>query len=81
MAEIFKKGASLSNVSEEVKEIDRELEELIKKQSAKIKVIGVGGAGNNSLSRMREIGIRGENSSRLIPTHRIYYMQMQTRKF
>jgi cell division protein FtsZ len=59
MAEIFKKGVSLSTVSEEVKEIDRELEELIKKQSAKIKVIGVGGAGNNSLSRMREIGIRG----------------------
>jgi cell division protein FtsZ len=59
MAEIFKKGASFSSVSEEVKEIDRELEELIKKQSAKIKVIGVGGAGNNSLSRMREIGIKG----------------------
>ena len=59
MAEIFKKSASMSNVSDEVKEIDRELEELIKKQSAKIKVIGVGGAGNNSLSRMREIGIRG----------------------
>jgi cell division protein FtsZ len=60
MAEIYKKGASvLPTVSEEVKEIDRELEELIKKQSAKIKVIGVGGAGNNSLSRMREIGIKG----------------------
>lgn len=43
----------------EVKEIDRELAELLKKQSAKIKVIGVGGGGNNSLSRMREIGIRG----------------------
>jgi len=26
---------------------------------AKIKVIGAGGGGNNSLSRMREIGIRG----------------------
>jgi cell division protein FtsZ len=60
MAEIYKKGVSvLPTVSEEVKEIDRELEELIKKQSAKIKVIGVGGAGNNSLSRMREIGIKG----------------------
>ena len=32
-----------------VKEIDKELEELIKKQSAKIKVIGVGGGGKNSL--------------------------------
>ncbi len=61
MAEMYKKTnpSLLSNVSEEVREIDRELEELIKKQSAKIKVIGVGGAGGNSLSRMREIGIKG----------------------
>ena len=61
MAEIYKKSGSsmLSDVSEEVKEIDKELEELIKKQSAKIKVLGVGGAGGNSLSRMKEIGIRG----------------------
>jgi cell division protein FtsZ len=60
MAEIYKKGASvLPAVSDEIREIDKELEELIQKQSAKIKVIGVGGAGNNSLSRMREIGIKG----------------------
>jgi len=43
----------------DLKEIDKELEELLKKQSAKIKVVGVGGGGGNSLSRMREIGIRG----------------------
>jgi cell division protein FtsZ len=49
----------LSNSASEVQEIDRELEELLKKQSAKIKVIGVGGGGGNSLSRMREIGIKG----------------------
>jgi cell division protein FtsZ len=46
-------------LSDEVRDIDRELEELIKKQSTKIKVIGIGGGGNNSLSRMREIGISG----------------------
>jgi len=46
-------------LSSEIRDIDRELEELLKKQSAKIKVIGVGGGGNNSLSRMKEIGIRG----------------------
>lgn len=45
--------------SAELREIDRELEELLKKQSAKIKVIGIGGGGGNSLSRMKEIGIRG----------------------
>jgi cell division protein FtsZ len=43
----------------DVKQIDKELEELLKKQTAKIKVIGVGGGGGNSLSRMREIGIKG----------------------
>ena len=41
------------DISSDVKEIDRELEELLKKQTAKIKVVGVGGGGNNSLSRMR----------------------------
>ncbi len=48
-----------SDLSPEIQEIDRELAELLKKQTAKIKVIGVGGGGNNSLSRMREIGIKG----------------------
>ena len=46
-------------VHSDVKDIDRELAELLKQQTAKIKVIGVGGGGNNSLSRMREIGIKG----------------------
>src|SRR3990167_7895852 len=52
-------NSGISNISKEVQDIDMELEELLKKQSAKIKVIGVGGGGNNSLSRMREIGIKG----------------------
>jgi cell division protein FtsZ len=47
------------NAPTSVREIDKELEQLIKNQAAKIKVIGIGGGGNNSLSRMREIGIRG----------------------
>lgn len=40
-------------------EIDKELEDIIKKQAARIKVVGVGGAGNNTISRMREVGIKG----------------------
>ncbi|MDO8528662.1 MAG: cell division protein FtsZ [Nanoarchaeota archaeon] len=48
-----------SGISEEVLIVDRELEEILKKQNTKIKVIGVGGGGGNSLSRMREIGIKG----------------------
>jgi cell division protein FtsZ len=40
-------------------ELNKELEELLKKQNARIKVIGIGGAGNNTVSRMREVGIKG----------------------
>src|SRR3989344_3980854 len=39
--------------------INEELEELVSKQRAKIKVIGCGGAGNNTVSRMSEVGIVG----------------------
>src|SRR3989344_3993784 len=45
--------------SPELTEIDRELEELVKKQHSKVKVFGVGGGGNNTISKMREIGIKG----------------------
>lgn len=39
--------------------IDQELEEILKKQFARVKVIGCGGGGGNSVSRMKEIGIKG----------------------
>lgn len=58
MEEVYEKNP-IDVLSPELRAIDKELEELIKKQTAKIKVIGVGGGGNNSLSRMREIGIKG----------------------
>jgi cell division protein FtsZ len=53
MAEVFAKGAGKEN------EIDQELEDIIKRQAARIKVVGCGGGGGNSVSRMREIGIKG----------------------
>src|SRR3990167_2898280 len=40
-------------------DIDEELERIIAQQSAKIKVAGIGGAGNNTINRMSEIGIIG----------------------
>ncbi len=49
----FEKGAS-STAS-----IDQELESLLQTQSTRIKVVGCGGGGGNSVSRMREIGIKG----------------------
>lgn len=60
MEEIYESEEStFSSLSPELKVIDQELAELLKQQSAKIKVIGIGGAGGNSLSRMKEIGIKG----------------------
>jgi len=54
MAEIFHlKEGDVSH------EIDKELEEIITKQRASIKVFGVGGGGGNTLTRMKEIGIKG----------------------
>ena len=38
---------------------DKELEEFLNKQKASIKVIGVGGGGNNTINRMSEVGIKG----------------------
>ncbi|MEN9626441.1 MAG: hypothetical protein RL557_769 [archaeon] len=58
----IKEGFSQKTVidkSAELAEIDRELEELINKQHSKVKVFGVGGGGGNTISRMREIGIKG----------------------
>lgn len=49
----FDKGERKHNV------LDEELEALIAKQHAKIKVLGVGGGGNNSITRMSEVGIEG----------------------
>ncbi|MBN1385636.1 cell division protein FtsZ [Candidatus Woesearchaeota archaeon] len=39
--------------------IDAELEEVLSKQRATIKVVGCGGGGNNTINRMTEIGISG----------------------
>ena len=39
--------------------IDAELEQLLSKQRAAIKVVGTGGGGNNTVQRMSEIGIVG----------------------
>ena len=40
-------------------QIDAELESLLSKQKAKIKVIGAGGAGNNTINRITEVGVQG----------------------
>lgn len=40
-------------------DIDEELEKLIANQKTKIKVIGCGGGGNNTVTRISEVGIKG----------------------
>ncbi|MCL4400498.1 MAG: cell division protein FtsZ [Candidatus Parvarchaeota archaeon] len=41
------------------KEFDKSLEEMIASKRTSIKVVGVGGSGNNTIRRMFEIGIKG----------------------
>jgi cell division protein FtsZ len=40
-------------------EIDKELEKLVDSQKASIRVLGCGGGGNNTLSRINQVGIKG----------------------
>lgn len=43
-------------------DIDEELEQLIAQQKAKIKVVGCGGGGNNTINRISEVGIAGSET-------------------
>jgi cell division protein FtsZ len=54
MEEVF-----VENEKSQTHAIDEELESLLQKQSARVKVIGCGGGGGNSVSRMKETGIKG----------------------
>jgi len=54
MEDVFDQGAS-----PEVNPMDKELEGLLHKQNARVKVVGCGGGGGNCVSRMKEIGIKG----------------------
>jgi len=45
-----------------VNEMDAELESLLDHQKAKIKVVGAGGGGNNTINRISEVGIQGSET-------------------
>lgn len=59
MDSIFKQASDRAENPRKVHAIDQELEAILAKQRSKIKVIGCGGGGNNSINRMYEIGITG----------------------
>lgn len=54
MAEIFYEKSPNGN-----EEVDKELESILQRQGSRIKVVGCGGGGGNSVSRMKETGIKG----------------------
>ena len=62
---ISSQAQSSSNISlkqklpEKHSETDNELEKLLATQKAKIKVIGCGGGGNNTINRITEVGVTG----------------------
>ena len=50
------------DVNRSSSDLDEELLALIDKSRAQITVIGTGGAGNNTISRLNEMGIEGANT-------------------
>ncbi|MFH1972615.1 MAG: cell division protein FtsZ [archaeon] len=59
METIFRNAEHHSPQQRKVNPVDQELEQLLAKQKAKIKVVGCGGGGNNSINRMTDVGISG----------------------
>jgi len=55
----YRNSNQVLGASKSSNEIDKELEEILAKQKAKIKVIGTGGAGNNTINRVTEVGVTG----------------------
>lgn len=49
----------INTTDKKFNDADAELEAFLQKQRASIKVIGVGGGGNNTINRMTEVGIKG----------------------
>ncbi len=59
--QVLKRGMTTSEMvrGKATVEIDEELERLIASQKTRIKVIGCGGGGNNTINRISEVGIKG----------------------
>ncbi|VVB74321.1 Cell division protein FtsZ 1 [Candidatus Tiddalikarchaeum anstoanum] len=55
----FSQGVKVRPANSRTKDIDAQLEEFLTARRAAIKVVGVGGAGNNTIMRMSEVGIKG----------------------
>ncbi len=49
----------MTNARKPASAVDTELEELLSRQRATIKVVGCGGGGNNTINRITEVGVQG----------------------
>jgi len=54
-----KASIGLKQVPKKATAIDEELEQMVLRHRARVKVIGCGGGGNNTINRMSEVGITG----------------------
>ena len=59
LRQVSERGPGFKQAPVKTSAIDDELEQLVTKQKARIKVIGIGGGGNNTINRMSEVGIVG----------------------
>jgi cell division protein FtsZ len=55
----YEQKAEKKDTAKRQYDIDAELEEILSRQRATIKVVGTGGGGNNTINRIKEVGIVG----------------------
>lgn len=60
--------------------LDEDLKEIIKERRAKIYVVGTGGAGNNTITRLNEIGIEGAETIAINTDAQDLYYTLSSRK-
>ncbi|BDH80037.1 MAG TPA: cell division protein FtsZ [Methanothermobacter sp.] len=60
--------------------LDEDLKEIIKESRAKIYVVGTGGAGNNTITRLNEIGIEGAETIAINTDAQDLYYTLSSRK-
>jgi cell division protein FtsZ len=74
-------GMTKLRKTERASKDDEEIISLLQERSTKIKVVGCGGAGNNTITRLLEVGITGAETIAINTDAQACFTPILTRRF